>query len=102
MYREAGHGRMQQRRPESVPSGCLSAAQVVLPRVSRLTLRKLSALLVSNRFISSPPTLARDPGPMRRLVGALVVIALLLCLAPAGLAQSSAPAPAAHLTSAVH
>jgi peptide/nickel transport system substrate-binding protein len=39
---------------------------------------------------------------MRRLVGALVVIALLLCLAPAGMAQSAAPAPAGRMTWAVH
>ena len=39
---------------------------------------------------------------MRRLVGALVVIALLLCLAPAGMAQSPAPAPAGQMTWAVH
>ena len=39
---------------------------------------------------------------MRRLVGALVVITLLLCLAPAGMAQSAAPAPAGQMTWAVH
>jgi peptide/nickel transport system substrate-binding protein len=39
---------------------------------------------------------------MRRLVGLLVVIAFLLCLAPAGMAQSAAPAPAGQMTWAVH
>ncbi|HET8530731.1 MAG TPA: ABC transporter substrate-binding protein [Methylomirabilota bacterium] len=39
---------------------------------------------------------------MRRLVGTLVVIALLLCLAPAGRAQSAAPAPTGQMTWAVH
>jgi len=39
---------------------------------------------------------------MRRLVGVLVVIAFLLCLAPAGMAQSAAPAPAGQMTWAVH
>src|SRR3984893_11926277 len=39
---------------------------------------------------------------MRRLVGVLVVIAVLLCLAPAGMAQSAAPAPAGQMTWAVH
>src|SRR6266446_8616251 len=65
-------------------------------------LRQLSALLIPDRFISSAPTLAREGGPMRRLVGVLVVIALLLCLAPAGTAQSAAPAPAGQMTWAVH
>src|SRR4029077_14537042 len=48
------------------------------------------------------PTSAREGGPMRRLGGALVVIALSLCLAPAGMAQSAAPAPAGQMTWAVH
>jgi peptide/nickel transport system substrate-binding protein len=39
---------------------------------------------------------------MRRLVGPLVVIALLLCLAPAGRAQSAAPPPAGQMIWAVH
>ena len=39
---------------------------------------------------------------MRRLGGALVVIALSLCLAAAGMAQSAAPAPAGQMTWAVH
>src|SRR5512138_1578158 len=57
---------------------------------------------MSARIISSAPTLSREGGPMRRLVGVLVVIALLLCLAPAGMAQSPAPAAAGQMTWAVH
>src|SRR4029077_6926966 len=48
------------------------------------------------------PTSAREGGPMRRLGGALVVIALSLCLAPAGMPQSAAPAPTGQMTWAVH
>ena len=39
---------------------------------------------------------------MRRLGGALVVIALSLCLATAGMTQSAAPAPSGQMTWAVH
>jgi peptide/nickel transport system substrate-binding protein len=39
---------------------------------------------------------------MRRLIGALVVIALLTCLAAVGSAQTGGPAPASQMTWAVH
>src|SRR6185436_10345721 len=48
------------------------------------------------------PTLAREGGSMRRLVGALVVIALTLGPAPAGMTQTAAPSPTGQMTWAVH
>jgi hypothetical protein len=39
---------------------------------------------------------------MRRLIGVLVVIALVTCLAPVGAAQTGGSAPAGQMTRAVH
>jgi hypothetical protein len=39
---------------------------------------------------------------MRRLIGVLVVIALVTCLAPVGAAQTGGSAPAGQMTWAVH
>src|SRR4029077_19530723 len=47
-------------------------------------------------------TSAQEGGSMRRLGGALVVIALSLCLAVAGMARSAPPAPSGQMTWAVH